>query len=83
MQIVGYAESFRSQQASDRQVREFTHGTTYNLPPAVDDDLAEPSIQQSSSDTTQTFITADGSVTRFAVPADEEDPEEVSYFCKW
>lgn len=82
-EIVVCAGRFRSQPARDRQVKEFTHGNPYNLPPAVDDDLDEPPVQQSAVDMTQTLITADGRLTRLAVPADQEDAEEVRYLREW
>lgn len=75
------AGDLNHQQAADRQVSELIHGPAHSLQPAVDDDLFDhlndPSVETVKSDTTQTMILSDGSLTTFAVPADDEDPDEV------
>ena len=78
------AGDLNHQQAADLQASELVHGPAHSLQPAVDDDLIDqlidPSVEPVKSDTSQTMILSDGSLTTFAVPADDEDPDEVRPF---
>lgn len=54
-----------------------TNGFTVGDPLKIDADFDQPTQEPVEPQSAQTVVTPDGKLTRFAIPAGEEDPDEV------